>query len=182
MLDRNPGVDPLIFDARLTELGKRQAAELGTRLRTKHYDLVLVSPLTRAIETALGIFGERKLNYMINHGHCERLEHSGDVGRPPHLLALDFPHLDFSHLDAVWWHDHEMRNEHGFAVEPDDVFDARVIDFVERLKERGEDSIAVIGHAAFFYRLTGHWMNNCEVQAFDPYDFVKPHRFIPEAG
>lgn len=173
------GVDTKMLDARLTAFGKQQAAELGVRLASKHYDLVLVSPLTRAIETAITIFAGRDIPFHVHHVHAERLEDSADVGRKPHLLKADFPHLDFSHLADVWWHDHEERNEHGFAVETQAIFEERIKAFVDHLRARTENSIAVIGHGAFFQRLTGRWMQNCELQAFDPHSFGALYPALP---
>ena len=85
------GVDPLHFDARLTELGRRQVAEARERLLSKSYDLVVTSPLTRAIETAVGVFGGRGIPIVVEHLHRERLESSCDVGRSAAELSAEFP-------------------------------------------------------------------------------------------
>jgi broad specificity phosphatase PhoE len=55
---RHGGGDPGLLDARLTELGHAQARAARDRLRSVPFDLVVVSPLTRAIETAAILFGD----------------------------------------------------------------------------------------------------------------------------
>ena len=161
------GEDPGHFDARLTELGHRQAQEAGRRLENESVDLVITSPLSRAIQTGLNIFGHRPIPFHVTCRHRERLESSGDVGRPPHELKQDFPHLDFGHLDDPWWH-HEPETRGRFAVEPYETFQKRVTHFNEWVKSHAGQSIAVIGHATFFHALTGQWLQNCEVLPWTP--------------
>ena len=50
--------DPLHYDARLDDAGKRQSIELGQQIRRDEIqiDVVLVSPMSRAIETLYGIY------------------------------------------------------------------------------------------------------------------------------
>ena len=59
--DSGSGVDPMVFDAPLTELGKEQAR--GIEL-PEDPELVVCSPLTRAVQTALLAFP----------GHVEHME------------------------------------------------------------------------------------------------------------
>ena len=53
------------FDAHLTELGWRQAHALRDHIRALAeplgVDVVIVSPLSRALETAVGVFGGAEL-------------------------------------------------------------------------------------------------------------------------
>jgi broad specificity phosphatase PhoE len=56
------GIDPIIPDARLTPLGEQQVAVARETLRDTNVDLVITSPLTRALQTAVGIFGSHKSN------------------------------------------------------------------------------------------------------------------------
>jgi broad specificity phosphatase PhoE len=82
-------------------------------------------------------------------------------------LKLDFPHLDFDHLDDPWWH-HEPAARGLFAIEPYELFQKRVSHFREWLKTHAGQSIAVVGHATFFHALTGQWLQNCEVLPWSP--------------
>jgi broad specificity phosphatase PhoE len=157
------GVDPLHFDARLTELGRRQVAEARARLMSRAYDVVFTSPLTRAIETAVGVFGGRGIPIRVEHLHRERLENSCDVGRSPTELMSEFPELAFDHLPSVWWHDAEERDARGFAIEHHELLAQRAHAFAAWLADRPEASIAVVGHGTFFFHLTGQRLANCEV-------------------
>lgn len=163
------GVDPMLFDAPLTARGREQVEAARLALRERPVDIVLASPLTRAVQTALGIFGEHpsKPAIVIDHAHRERLESSCDRGRSPHELKADFPHMSFDHLPETWWHDDGVRDERGIVVEPLDVMLARLQDFVLALRDRRERAIAVVGHGTFFHHLTGRWMSNCEIVEWD---------------
>jgi glucosyl-3-phosphoglycerate phosphatase len=82
LFDLNP-VDPLHFDARLSQLGIGQVTAARQAASEIPVDLVVVSPLTRAIQTAVGLFGDANIPMIITDLHRERLEHSCDVGRSP---------------------------------------------------------------------------------------------------
>jgi broad specificity phosphatase PhoE len=157
------GEDPGHIDARLTERGERQAEEARTLLASEPIDLVITSPLTRAIQTGQSIFGHRDLPFHITCRHRERLESSCDVGRAPSALKSDFPHLKFDHLDETWWH-HVPGEKGPFTTEPLNVFQDRVATFRDWLRAHDSQRIAVVGHGTFFHALTGHWMQNCEFQ------------------
>lgn len=166
------GLDPMHFDARLTELGRAQVEEARKRLSHVDPELVVMSPLTRAIETALGIFGDRKTEFLVTDLHREYLESSCDVGRAPRYLAEEFPHLDFASLDDHWWHDGPL-NERGIPVEPHEMLVSRIDAFRQWLAERPERSIAVIGHGTFFFHLTGKKFRNCESVFWSPAEGVR---------
>src|SRR5262245_47155873 len=86
-------IDPMIFDAPLTTVGQEQAQALRAEVHTLGVELIVTSPLTRAIQTTLHAFGADHAPIRVESLHTERLEHSGDVGRSPKLLRGDFPHL-----------------------------------------------------------------------------------------
>ncbi len=155
------GRDPLIFDAPLSDLGHQQVAQAKAAFALDHYDIVLTSPLTRAIQTAKGIFGARA-PMIVDHTHSEWANWSCNMGRPAPLLAAEFPDLDFSHLDGEWWHRGGPLNEHGIPCEPLESLLARVTQFRAMIAARPERKIAVVGHGDFFYHLTDRFMKNCE--------------------
>jgi glucosyl-3-phosphoglycerate phosphatase len=159
------GEDPGHFDARLTALGESQAKEAAKKLENEPVDLVITSPLTRAIQTGLHIFGGRGIPFHITCRHRERLESSCDVGRSPKALARDFPNLEFDHLDDIWWH-HQPGSAAPFVTEPLDLFQERVNAFRTWISGHPTARVAVIGHGTFFHALTGQWMQNCEIQRF----------------
>ena len=95
----NDAEDPLQIDARLTAKGEAQVRAARERLRHEPVELVITSPLTRALQTSTGIFADHP-------------------NRPPILVEL---------------------------------------------ASRPERTIAVVGHATFFWHLTGEMLENCGV-------------------
>jgi len=158
------GTDPLHFDARLSPLGRAQVAQARTMLAPLDHDLIVVSPLTRAIETALGLFDASPV-MRIEALARERLSNSCDIGRPPHLLAREFPHLAFGHLDDPWWYE-GTRDDRDIPVEPDDVFAERISAFRGWLAARPEATITVVAHGTLLHALTGRAFANCEAFAW----------------
>lgn len=159
-------VDPLHFDARLSDLGEAQARATAARVRETAYDLVVTSPLTRALQTTFGAFGEHPAGppIIVEALHREVLANSCDVGRAPHLLREEFPRVAFDHLEEVWWHREGTADARGIHVEPDETLQARVAAFRGWLAARPEKTIAVVGHGTFFFHLTGgHHFANCEI-------------------
>ncbi len=154
------GIDPLHFDARLTPLGLEQVAAARVEAAGLEPELIVTSPLTRAIQTTIGIFGERPV--LVEALHREHCYSSCDVGRAPADLAAEFPHLTFGHLADIWWHHGPDANEHGICIEPMDMLMGRVEDFRRWLMARPEREIAVIGHGTFFLHLTGERFENCQ--------------------
>jgi broad specificity phosphatase PhoE len=154
-------VDPMIFDAPLTPRGHEQAALLRPEVTALGVETVIISPLTRAIQTALGAFGGCSAKLVIEALHRERVEHSGDLGRSPRVLATEFPNLAFDHLDDPWWHC-EAHQPQVIVIEPEDSVLSRVQRFREFLARRPERRIAVVGHGTFLRHLTGFSFANCE--------------------
>ena len=161
------GVDPLHFDARLTLKGRNQVAAARAAAQTLAADLVVVSPLTRAIETGLGLFNPGQTRMIVSALHRERLGNSCDIGRRPGELTAEFPMLDFSCLEECWWYD-GAKDHRGVAVEPDPVLARRLAGFSAWLAARTESRVAVIGHGTFFHRLTGRHFGNCEIVEWQP--------------
>lgn len=156
----DPWVDPLHFDAPLTPTGHEQVRAMRAVVADTAYDLVVTSPLTRAIQTALGLFGERH-PILVEPLHREYLASSCDVGRSPRALACAFPWLAFDHLDDPWWHDGE-KDARGVPLEPMAMFEARLERFRAWLMARDEQVIAVVGHGTFFRHFAGCQLANCE--------------------
>lgn len=159
--------DPMIHDAPLSQLGHIQAAEtqaLISQLAIRH---VIVSPLKRTLQTATLLFGKTK-PFEVNAVVREQLLNSCDVGRAPRHLLREYPHLDFDHLDDVWWHEGEP-DHRGFSVEPDHVLQARADTFSQLLLSRAMRNTAVVTHGNFIRALTGIQPENCQILEFDPY-------------
>ena len=157
------GLDSGLPDARLTPEGERQVREARDLLRDRPVELVVATPLTRALQTALGLFADHpsRPRFIVEALHRERLEGGGDVGRSPVHLVADYPMLDLGHLPEVWWHAEGEPGALGFAVEPLDAALQRVELFRAFLAGRPECHIAAVGHGTFFYHLTGVALANC---------------------
>jgi glucosyl-3-phosphoglycerate phosphatase len=154
--------DPCLRDAPLTVLGKGQARALQEEVAAlREIELVVVSPLTRAVQTTLAAFADHPAPRIVHDLPREHLQSFCDIGRPPAALIRDFPTLAFDHLADPWWHVGE--NGGGpFAPEPEDVLAARVVGFADWLSARPEAEIAVVGHGGFLRHMTGHAFGNAE--------------------
>ena len=157
--------DPMLFDAPITELGQQQAIRARAEISKLPVERVIVSPLTRTIQTASLLF-ENRLPFHINAQVREQLCNSCDVGRSPSELTKDYPHLEFDHLEHHWWHDGE-RDPRGFAVEPNAVLQERADLFVELLKRERSHSTAIVTHGNFIRALTGIQPDNCQILPLD---------------
>lgn len=97
--------DPLIFDAALSSKGEASLAALRERVQALGLDqsveLVVTTPLTRAIQTALGAFDKEELDargvQVIASGlHLEVCDTTCDIGTP-------LPKLRETFRDSVSW-------------------------------------------------------------------------------
>ena len=164
----NP-VDPLHFDAPLSEFGRGQVSQARSALARYPVDIVLTSPLTRALQTAHGLFDGHPSTPRIEAAPLlrERVENSCDIGRTPAALAAEFPSIDLSQLDEAWWHQDGRPDARGICVEPVPVVQARAAQFKVHGLARPEGVLALVGHGTFFFYLTGKAMANCEVTKLD---------------
>jgi glucosyl-3-phosphoglycerate phosphatase len=95
--------DPGIMDPRLTGLGHVQAAEAAEKLAGEHVARIIVSPYTRALQTATPIARALGVPIIVNPIVRERYAFACDIGAPRTELERAWPDLDFSHIDEVWW-------------------------------------------------------------------------------
>lgn len=158
-----PGApDPMVRDAALTELGIEQAHRLGAEIGAGvDFDLVVITPFTRAIQTGLRAFAQCAAPRMIVDLHREHLDSYCDVGRSPDHLAKLFPMFDFTHLNDPWWYVDQL-SEAPYEKEPHEILLNRIEAFSAWLKARPEQTIGVVGHGTFLWTLTGHRFQNAE--------------------
>jgi broad specificity phosphatase PhoE len=157
-----PWLDPMIRDAPLSARGEAQAAALRGRAAALAVGLVVTSPLTRAIRTALAAFEGLGVPILPLALCTEKVEASQDVGRPASELAGAFPQLDFGHLPEVWWYAGGA-DEDGIPHEPEPAFRARVAEFRGWLRARPEHAVAVVSHGSFLQALGRHRLENVEI-------------------
>jgi glucosyl-3-phosphoglycerate phosphatase len=153
--------DPGIEDPELTDEGLAQAEAAAEVLAAQMITRVIVSPYTRALQTAepvLRLVPEAKVEVM--HEVRERAAFACDVGSHPEVLAARFPEHEFGHLPARWWHD---------GREPEDVVIGRANGFREVMAARADEATTLlVSHWAFILALTGISVGNGEMLRYDP--------------
>ena len=165
----NPRKNPLALafvpammrrDAPLTGKGRRQAASLEQPMSALPFEIILVSPLTRTIETATEAFGTHPTPKRLCHLMCERAAFPSDLGTPKATLRAKHPQISewqgFDELPEHFW------PPRSFKTAEQEVA-ARVAEFKEFLLRRPETCMALVGHSAFFASMTGlPKLANCE--------------------
>jgi len=153
-------VDPGIEDPELTPLGAEQAAAAARQLAGVALTRIIVSPYTRALQTAQPVLAIHRVPVDIMHEVRERAAFVCDIGSPPELLAARFPHHDFGHLPRQWWHT---------GIESTTATNVRAHTFRARMAAR-EDSATtlLVSHWAFILALTGRSIENGEILRWDP--------------
>ncbi|KAK9836142.1 hypothetical protein WJX81_004420 [Elliptochloris bilobata] len=175
--------DPQIYDPRLTDKGRRQAAKLAAQLKVPEGALWVVSPLTRAVETfllarrRLGVTPSRDLaagaalpaKVVVRSELAEHLATTGDIGLPATTLRHRFPLLceAAAELPERWWFAPEANDvaaKRFGRAEPRKHMQERVGQFRRWVQARPEQVIVAIGHSCMFRELTGggRHLKNCE--------------------
>ena len=153
-------VDPGIRDPRLTEEGKRQAAEAGKALADQGIRRILASPYTRALETASIIAEHLAAPIEIDPVVGERAAFACDVGTPTSQLTKFWPSLSLDHLHEEWW---PAMEEHETSLSK------RCATFRERmLADATRHELLVVTHWGFIRGLTGRSVENGTLVDFDP--------------
>jgi glucosyl-3-phosphoglycerate phosphatase len=153
-------VDPGIEDPELTPLGLSQAIEAASLLADVPITRIIISPYSRALQTAEPILRFHRVPVDIMHEVREQAAYACDVGSPPKVLAARFPHHEFAHLPAKWWHG---------GVESQDEVNRRTDAFRAFMAARDDRSTTLlVGHWAFILALTGVSLANGEILEYDP--------------
>ena len=149
--------DSQIADAVLSIKGIEQAGQVKEKLNSLDLDLVICSPLTRAIKTMQIAVGERKLKTIITPLIRERCNRLADTGISLSKLEPLYKDYEFCHFDKDnWWENQADR-------ETSEELKARVLKFKEFLKTRHEKHVLIVTHGNFIRELTGKWLmiSNC---------------------
>jgi broad specificity phosphatase PhoE len=151
-LVRNP-------DNHLTDVGSQQAidardAAAGRVLREA--DLVVTSPLMRAMQTTELLLGEKEseARVMVHPLVTECLTAPCDKGTEKSELLEKVPdkYLQWEGWDSLperWW------------PEPGEDSWARALAFIEFARQRPEKRIAFVGHGNFWSKVCGQYLSNC---------------------
>jgi broad specificity phosphatase PhoE len=151
----NPWIRPEIVDSPLTENGKNQCTQQRVVASTLRPDLIVVSPLLRAIQTAIITFAD----YYGPHTTIPWIAHEGcreDLGvltcnkrRPRSVIEAEYPsiifHSSMTEEDTLW--DPTTREDTPSKSE-------RIYDFLTNfIATRPEHNIAVVGHSAWLFHM-----------------------------
>jgi len=165
---------PATIDSPLTQEGYLQSIELGQSWqKKKEIELVLVSPLTRTLETCMNIFGDTEIpiisqeflrEYPIGEDTCNKRSSLT-------LLKNKFPKIKFQldvDQDTLWKED---SRENMIELEQ------RLEKMITYLQKRHEKNIAIVGHSSFFGQFKdnhiGYLENGDEeVKHCYPYEFI----------
>jgi glucosyl-3-phosphoglycerate phosphatase len=186
--------DARYVDAGLTPRGAGQADALVGRVAALEPQLVVCSPMTRAIDTCLRACANLNLppRSVLAHPACtEKLSYSCDVGSPLSALLARFPTVNFDAVagrEVWWWRGRgdgawsaqrsleELRGGSAAprrGVEPTENVLRRVGEFRRWLVERAEQRILVFAHGVYLRHLLAKspresvpWLDNCEVRKF----------------
>ena len=165
---------PLSYDAPLTNHGHVESIELGYNWDKKHdIELVLVSPLTRTLETCMNIFGDTNIpiecheflrEYPIGEDTCNKRS-------PLTEIKGKYPKIDF-HLsmddDLLW-------KENYRETIPE--LEIRIQIMINYIRSRKETNIAIVGHSSFLGQFKDNHIGYKEngdpdLKHCHPYEFI----------
>jgi len=95
--------DPGIIDPKLTPLGHEQAARAAQTLAVRDIRRIIVSPYTRALETATPVARALGLPLTVTPTVRERYAFSCDIGSPISHLRANWPEVGFHAIEEIWW-------------------------------------------------------------------------------
>ncbi len=152
--------DPGIEDPRLTELGQAQAEAAAAALAGERIARILVSPYTRALQTAAPVARRLGVPVLVNPLIRERYAFACDVGSPRTRLAREWPAHDFSGVEEMWWPSLEESAESVIG---------RAARFRAEMAALPDWSdTLVVSHWGFVLALTGQKLANGEWLRCDP--------------
>ena len=152
--------DPGIIDPRLTELGHTQAREAARHLCNHDIRRIIVSPYTRALQTAHPMAAALGVPVTIDPIVRERFAFACDVGTSRTELERAWPDFDFSGIEDLWWPS---------AEESEASIVSRAARFRANLAaDDGWAHTLVISHWGFILSMTGQSLANGQWLRCDP--------------
>jgi len=152
--------DPGIKDPPLTPLGRAQAEAASVALQHERVGRVVVSPYTRALETAVPIARALGVPIVINPIVRERCAFTCDIGTPRRELARVWPEHDFAHIDEIWWP--------SVPEAAASVIDRAALFRAEMAALADWSDALVVSHWGFILAMTGQSVANGEWLRCDP--------------
>jgi len=165
---------PLTIDSPLTNEGHLQSIELGQSWQNKkEIELVLVSPLTRTLETCMNIFGDTEIPIISQEFLREYPIGEDTCNKRSSLTSLTnrFPKIEFQldvDQDTLWTEDYR---ENMIELEQ------RLDKMITYLQKRPEKNIAIVGHSSFFGQFKDNHIGYIEngdeeLKHCYPYEFI----------
>lgn len=150
-------------DEDLTEYGISQAVELSKKIKNKHFDIIISSPLIRAKHTAEIIANNREIFYddRIKERSCGSLS-----GQP----------LEVTNREEYW--NYYTTIQYGTSENIQEFF-KRVYDFLDELKTKNYESVLIIAHSGVSKAFNGYFegiqdgkflnrgLKNCEIKEYE---------------
>ena len=159
--------DPGIVDPRLTELGHAQARDAAQQLLGQGIARIIVSPYTRALQTARPVAATLGVPVVVDPMVRERYAFACDIGSPRTALRRDWPEHDFSAISDIWW-PAEEESEHAIVD--------RAARFRASLAARHDwANTLVVSHWGFILSLTGQSVANGQWLRCDPAEAAPRH-------
>jgi broad specificity phosphatase PhoE len=156
-------------DAGLTEQGIAQAKALQKELEELQLDLVVVSPLTRALQTCQNALPSSYSGpILVLPEIAEICSTYYSCGQKRNVVQPRFPSsFDWSNvpMDEIWWWQYDQRHR----SETDEHKRKRFEKFRRFIQERPEKRIAVFSHGDYLWEfLEGRrpYLANCQVTAY----------------
>jgi broad specificity phosphatase PhoE len=165
---------PIVYDSPLTQHGHVQSVQLGQSWDKKYdIELILVSPLTRALDTCMNIFGDTDIpiecheflrEYPIGEDTCNKRSSLTEIKNK-------YPKIDF-HLsmddDHLWIQNYR---------ETLPQLENRINEMIQYIQTRKETNIAIISHSSYLGQFKDNhigYMENGdeELKHCYPYEFI----------
>ena len=162
------------IDSPLTQEGHLQSIELGQSWQNKkEIELVLVSPLTRTLETCMNIFGDTEIPIISQEFLREYPIGEDTCNKRSSMTSLNnrFPKIEFQldvDQDTLWKEDYR---ENMIELEQ------RLETMITYLQKRPEKNIAIVGHSSFFGQFKDNHIGYIEngdeeLKHCYPYEFI----------
>ena len=158
-------------DTPLLEEGIHEALDLNKNWdKIDTMELVIVSPLSRTIETALNVFKNKStpmisIDSIMEHPQAEEI---CNMRLPKEELIKKYPNIDFSLLSD----DHKLYWVPEFDRDIEvERLNSRIADFKSFVKMRPEKNIAIVSHSSFLGQMIFQKIGDesCELRHCYPY-------------
>ena len=156
-------------DPDLSETGRRQAAALATYLAGEQIDVVIASPLRRAVQTAQPLADQRHLDVVVHDGVAEYDKASGEYIPIEQLLAEGHPGFQ----DVLSGNVHRAA-----GVDPYDFRTGVVVAVEEIVDAYGGQVVAVVCHGGVINAYISHILGIDDPTGFFYPNYTSIHRVV----